>query len=120
LELLTPLTRAWSQRRLRQLLLAEEWGLAEPSLSRASSSLKLNFAGILSAVNAQPKTADLSCRLAAADLIDQALEPIGGFEDRADFAAVVEKAEDGHPSGPLARNALSPRGSSRLTGGMTM
>jgi hypothetical protein len=94
LELLTPLTRAWSQRRLRQLVLAEEWGLAEPSLSRASSSLKLNFAGILSAVNAQPKTADLSCRLAAADLIDQALEPIGGFEDRADFAAVVEKAED--------------------------
>ena len=56
--------------------------------------------------------------LAAADLIDNALNPIGCSEDCADLAAVVKKAEDGNAVGSFARNALSPGGKSRVAGGI--
>ena len=48
----------------------------------------------------------------AADLIDDTLNPVGRLEDGADLAAVVEKAEDSNAVSILARNALSPGGSS--------
>src|SRR5277367_149789 len=44
--------------------------------------------------------------LTAADLIDDALNPIGCLEDGADLAAVVKKAEDGNAARVLREERL--------------